>query len=205
MGKTNDKNEFPMEVGTLSVACKTGRCELEIYEPEEGDKPYVYDQKTGNFHLLPADEEVFQHISKEITEKRNAILAELKLLLENQQDKEIVLKSSHKRVGGNIVPLAPNDKYRGGHLFANIEVKKGDKQYFLFFIRFYTDEQKAVHCILKEYQFRCENMKAYCAYPATCELGVTETVCRTFYNPEIPFECESSMIAKCFLDFVMNN
>ena len=81
MGKTNDWNEFPMKVGTLSVACKVGRCNLEIYEPKEGDKPYIYDQKTGNFHLLPANVKKFQQISIGIAEKRNAVLAELKLLL----------------------------------------------------------------------------------------------------------------------------
>ena len=203
MGKTNDETRFPMRIGSLSVACGVGIKPLTLYEPQEEDVPYIYDQKTGNFHLLPKCVGCFQCISREIAEKGKAIVLELKSLIGKPQYQGITLMT--KRIGGALSPIAPNKKYSYGHLFANIKVKKGDKQYFLFFIRFYIDEQK-VHCILKKYQFRCENTNAYSAYPPTCDSGVTEIECRTFYNPEIPFECENNyLIAKCFLDFVMNN
>ncbi len=150
----------------------------ELYEAEKekitpinysSEECCIFDCSTFNFHLYPANEQEMKRIADEISDIRKKLLEELK----NRSDVEVVKSKEFLNIQdnrkiyvadgigsrGHIVPLRGDTRYGktgANQLYRFITAKKNNRLYNLNFMRFFTDNDKKVNCILKAIQFdRC--------------------------------------------------
>ena len=173
-------------IGTLSCDGKP----LEVLEKVIDDKVPI-DKKTGNVHLLPADEEKAEEITEKIKEKREEIVSEFK-------KNGVTITGAGSR--GNIKGV--DYKYS---LFRLAEQKEDSWTFQILFILFYKTNGNVVNCALKTLQFcayKGDEPHSIDLYPESDKNGVwngDKTAC--YYNPKCAFDASAEDILKEFKGF----
>lgn len=167
---------------------KTG----EYLSSDDERKAYLYDERTGNVHLIPKDDT--DRISEAVREKRRDVRAALR---EKIRDKKGWILKARAGCG--------RKQYRGLYDFLRIQVET--RIYELMFFRMaYDSQKKQMECHLESIQFSyyTGDIKSYLVYPASMKndwtaKAITE---KGYYNPQISFSDDNKEIAEAFIRFI---
>ena len=170
-----------------------------IYQPSERDiaksKGFLYDEKTGNYHLFPQDIKVAQECSDDIGEKRKAVNASIK---------KRYPQYLNGNMGGGAAKISDYEgNYKSSKLFSFIHLEWDGMNYDLIFIRFFKENEK-VNCILKSFQIKMysgKEPKAYDNYPLSGEDGVYDEK-GIYYNFPAEFSESPDIIADKLIEFI---
>lgn len=237
--KTDNLNRIKEKTGctigklfelTNKGSCEEIECYRGNYDKEENARGSIYDEESGNLHLMPYDKAIMQRVEQEIGDRRvdlvNYLKEEDKKRREQKIGKEgdesgICIKINEntacqleirKGTRGNNVGLikASNGYFQSeGNLFRYIRVTKDNRCYDINFMRFFTQEavgnpsEKTINCILKCLQFSSEIAGWKCCYPKSSDNGTSkETMDRVYFNPKVSFYDSPKSIIKEFICFI---
>lgn len=158
-----------------------------------------FDEKSGNFHLMPKDKDkVKEYLEKEIEKKRNVVRELLK---------DALKQGWHLTRNGS----GTNQDYHS--LFNYLRVKVDNRNYDLMFFRMAINKNvKKVECALKSIQFAVivnDNEHSCDIYPMSLQDNDRtkkdeEIYFQYYYNPEVSFE-EDDKIVDTFIKFIERN
>ena len=169
----------------------------ETYKNKTSGKPAkFFDSGSGNFHIMPKEDEILLKCSETITRKYNEIK---KVLQKIVQDEGWEYKEH------------PCDTWRCKQyhkLFCFFTVTVGnERKYDLMFFRMSLDEKaKNVSCILKSIQYECSrgDLQSCTIYPESLEDGCEKTDDKgnCYYNPCVNFDDDADTIVNDFINFI---
>lgn len=155
----------------------------------------IYDEKSYNFHLIPADKKIFDDFSDKTYNKWCSLTD---IIRRRNEWKDKLL---NKRCGGGINNLSQRTggKYdKNGNLFTYIRIIYKGIAFDLNFNRFYISEGK-VNCRLYSPQFSCQKLNP--GYPSSEDAG-KYAYGSMYYNPKNSFDNDEELI-KEFFDFIL--
>lgn len=169
----------------------------EIYKNKTSGKPAkFFDGSSGNFHIMPKEDEILFKCSEAITKKYN----EIKKVLQKTVQDEGWEYEEH-----------PCDnwickQYHGLFAFVRVTVEN-ERKYDLMFFRMALDKKsKSVSCILKSIQYECSrgNLQSCTIYPESLEDGCEKTDDKgnCYYNPCVSFDDDADTIVDDFINFI---
>lgn len=201
----NDRNEIRektgLEVGKVFLFDEIEDGTKELYD-DNSNKPILYDDSLGNFHMLPKSEEKKQKISN-INNKMKSICEELKNKL-----KEYQYPYQVKMQRGRSNALNETGMIDAFNYIRAINISNCEKKYDMMFSRFYINNNEEVNCIIGSYQFAYSNKSdySYLVYPKSKEGKEHFSVSleREYYNPITKYDCNNDIndIVNEFLEYI---
>lgn len=171
-----------------------GQYSEEKYRNTTGYYAKFFDVGTGNFHIMPKEDEILLKCSETITKKYNEI--------------EKVLQKTVPDVGWEYKkhPCTAQTQYHKLFCFFTVTVGN-ERNYDLMFFRMSLDEKaKNVSCILKSIQYECSrgNLQSCTIYPESLEDGCEKTDDKgnCYYNPCVRFNDDADTIVNDFINFI---
>lgn len=177
------------------------------YDEDKKEEGSIYDDLTGNFHLVPDNPDKMKEVEKAIKEKRD----ELEKYLSNNKIEGYTFEKGKGSRGNNKgLKKTSNGKFDSdGCLFRYLRVANKNRCYDINFMRFYTNEgvgelsEKTVNCVLKCLQFSSEIKVRKVCYPKSSKNGAIETnVDKVYFNPEAKFYDSPENIKEAFFCFI---
>lgn len=186
--------------------------ELHIGDSEESigyvNSDFVYDKRTGNYHLIPKERDEAIKMSTDIYKKLSDIR---KYMICNDFKNKLNKKCKMIRL---VVPRdtyfkKENSDYRyAKDIFAYIRVFVGNTRFDLTGIRFYKESCR-VCCSLKNIQFiklKVSELLSCTAYPDKFGDGESKTSTIEesieYFNPNVKFGDKEEVIVNKFVEFI---
>ena len=169
----------------------------EIYRNKKGYSAIFFDNRTGNFHIMPDEVNVLNECSMEISDKFSKI-------------KKVLQKKVNEKIdeGWKYEEHLCQAQTQYHKLFAFLRIiVRNERAYDLMFFRMALDEkEKNVSCILKSIQYECSSGNLYSCtiYPESLEddCEKTDDKGNCYYNPSVSFYDDVDRIIDDFINFI---